>query len=254
MHELTHLFNPLSYLHLFKEIVRSLARPTLQEEKPPRFQYLRIVIMVFLISMVFKVFALFINLWVENQFGFDHETPGPERSIWLTLLFVGFAGPIVEELIFRLPMRLDARNLSVALALGAVFFVFGKWINQQMEQWASSTDLRSILQFLVKMSSAAVLAFLLSLILRGFDPILVAFGKARFPWVFYLLTVVFGFAHVSNFQFSGHNLLYIVPLTLPQIIGGLFLGYTRYTFGLKYAVLQHSCGNLLTLLPALLIN
>lgn len=251
MHELLHLFNPASYWRLLVEIFQSLRRPVLHDEKPFHLSYLRVVVMVVILTAVFKIIAVLIKFGVDNYFGFDYEESETERSKLMSLLLVGLAGPFVEELLFRLPMRLNTRNLSVSVALGVVLFALGKQINLLIQPWFTNEDLRGLAQLLIKLLMAAALSCIIWLIIRRFNSALAAFCARRFTWIFYFFTLLFGFAHITNSALSWHNLLYVVPLTLPQLIGGLLLGYTRINLGLKYAIIQHSVWNFLALIPVL---
>lgn len=252
MNEPSLLDDSPSWSRLFRHIVQTLARPRLSEEKPFQWRYLRIVLMVLVISGFFTMIALVIKVWFDNYFGFDTANEDLVQQPLLRLMTAGIMAPLVEEIIFRLPMRLNARNLSVFVAMTLIMFVFGQWVNQQIAPWVNNQALEILVRLSVKLLLAALLAFVFYQVIKNFDPALVRFRDQRFTLVFYFFTILFGFAHISNAQYSWHNLLYIIPLTLPQIISGLFLGYTRIKLGLKYAVLQHAMWNLLLVLPLFL--
>lgn len=252
MHEPSPLDDSPSWSRLFRHLVQTLARPQISEEKPFQWRYLRIVVMVLVISGFFTMIALIIKVWFDNYFGFDTANEELVQQPLIRLMTAGILAPVVEEITFRLPMRFNARNLSVFVAMLIVLFLFGQWINQQIAPLTNNHAFEILARLSVKLLLAALLAFVLYQVLKNFDPALVRFRDQRFTLVFYFFTILFGFAHISNAQYSWHNLLYIIPLTLPQIISGLFLGYTRIKLGLKYAVLQHAIWNLLLVLPLFL--
>ena len=62
--------------------------------------------------------------------------------------------------------------------------------------------------------------------------------KNYFRIIFYLFAIFFGILH-----FGGSFSLYTFTSTMPQIVAGIFLGYTRLKFGFQYAIFMHFIGN-----------
>ena len=75
--------------------------------------------------------------------------------------------------------------------------------------------------------------------------------EKTFPYVFYLSVVAFGLVHITNFE-GYRSYLWAIPLlTLPQLVIGVFLGYTRIRYGLIWSILFHSMHNAIFLVPVL---
>ncbi|MEM9858783.1 MAG: CPBP family glutamic-type intramembrane protease [Bacteroidota bacterium] len=75
-----------------------------------------------------------------------------------------------------------------------------------------------------------------------------------FPYVFYLSVMVFGFVHITNFE-EYESFLWIMPLlTLPQLVIGVFLGFTRIKYGLRWSILLHALHNGILLAPVLIFE
>ena len=90
------------------------------------------------------------------------------------------------------------------------------------------------------------------LLFRG--PMYLFRNSRYFNLVFYLLTLAFGFYHITNFEITS-TILYLSPLLVaPQIIIGLMLGYIRVRIGLGWAILLHACYNLVLIGPLLLLK
>lgn len=88
---------------------------------------------------------------------------------------------------------------------------------------------------------AAVLApFVEELIFRA--P-LTAFSKRYFKFGFYVLTILFGLVHLTNYEISTNVLLVTPILVAPQIILGGYLGFVRVKFGLLWSILLHATYN-----------
>lgn len=75
-----------------------------------------------------------------------------------------------------------------------------------------------------------------------------------FPIFFYILTFLFGFVHLFNYE-SFENAIWFAPLLfLPQLVTGISLGYIRIRMGLPYSILFHALFNLVILGPSILIG
>lgn len=78
-------------------------------------------------------------------------------------------------------------------------------------------------------------------------------GWIRKKWTFifkyflYLMILLFGFLHLSNFSNIGILFYLLSPLIVgSQLIGGIFISYTRIKLGFVWAIIQHSLFNLTT--------
>jgi len=99
--------------------------------------------------------------------------------------------------------------------------------------------------------AAVILAPLMEeTIFRG--PMVFFRGKTYFKIVFWLLTLLFGFYHITNFEMTTTVLLLSPLLVLPQIIVGAILGFVRVRFNLLWAIGLHAVYNLILMGPILL--
>lgn len=62
-----------------------------------------------------------------------------------------------------------------------------------------------------------------------------------FPWLFWASTAAFALVHLANY--SEGSILALLPLVLPQFIGGTIFGYTRVHYGLWASILAHALHN-----------
>ena len=156
---------------------------------------------------------------------------------WLLFTLTVIAAPVVEELIFRLPLRATAVNVTLPLSFVALFA-------------------------LGAISIPPLIVFAIALVLLGFNVYLWR-SRPRLPklqrWyqhhprlLFYGTTLAFGALHITNYDPSVWQLM--VLLVLPQTILGLWLGYVRLRYGFGWAVLGHAFHNGFVLSPILLIK
>ncbi len=82
-------------------------------------------------------------------------------------------------------------------------------------------------------------------------PLIFFKGHRSFPIVFYLITLIFGFVHLSNFGLNTTTILLSPLLVSPQLCVGLILGFIRIRFGLIWSIGLHACYNLILVGPVL---
>lgn len=155
----------------------------------------------------------------------------------LLILFILVGAPIGEELIFRGWLSGRPGHLVAAfilLALVTIMFLSG-----------SGTSPVVLAAALLAGSALIVLALWLW---RGRPPM--AFFQRHFRWFYLGSTLAFASIHLANF--TEGNALILLPLTLPQFLLGLVLGYVRVTYGLWANILLHAAHNSLFVAAILL--
>ncbi|APQ18855.1 CPBP family intramembrane glutamic endopeptidase [Maribacter hydrothermalis] len=107
---------------------------------------------------------------------------------------------------------------------------------------------------LIAIFSLAVLAapFFEELLFRG--PLVFFKNSKFFTSAFYILTIIFGFIHISNFELSTEVWLLSPLLVAPQISVGFLLGFIRVKFGLLWSMLMHACYNMILVGPLLVMK
>ncbi len=152
-----------------------------------------------------------------------------DNPILLALMAVVFA-PLVEEAVFRLPLRYSTGNLLLPLLLVLLF----------------------IPSLVSPILSGVLIGVILLLLLIFYffnqkkEQQLVAWlndsWKEKFPIVFWFFTLAFAALHLTNF--SDVVPFYLVPiLILPQFALGIIIGYIRVGWGFWYGVLFHAIHN-----------
>lgn len=90
------------------------------------------------------------------------------------------------------------------------------------------------------------------LIFRG--PLVFLKESPYFKTIFYIVTLLFGFYHILNFELTTTTLLFTPLLVAPQISVGVFLGFVRVRFSLLWAIAFHSLYNFILMAPLLLFK
>lgn len=153
------------------------------------------------------------------------------------LVFALFVGPIIEEIIFRLPLIYSRINISLAIGVLIGFYITSLF-----------TSIDSIyLRWLTKLIVALIVFGLLYLTLKYFknvDNLLNKFFSKYRIIVFYLLALIFCLIHILNIVTLSSDLFLLILLYLiPKLILGHICSYLRIKFDLKYSILAHIGNN-----------
>ncbi|MEM9091824.1 MAG: CPBP family intramembrane glutamic endopeptidase [Cyanobacteria bacterium P01_F01_bin.53] len=146
--------------------------------------------------------------------------------------------PVVEESIFRLPLRPFALNIALPCTLVILFIA------------AQVLGLSGPLLILWGSLLAGFNLYLWRM--RPKERVLQDVYR-RYPRIiFYLSALLFGVLHITNYDASVWALLPL--LVLPQFVVGLWLGFIRLRYGFRWAVLAHAFHNGCLLLPMALFK
>ena len=150
------------------------------------------------------------------------------------LIFVVLIVPAIEELIFRLPLRIKSSFLAISIGM-LLYPLFG--FSYFHFDFASPKSYLFVSLFFILLP--IVLNWLFGLI--NLEDIL----KKKYKYFFYFSAALFAIVHISNFKPLNYHLIYLYPFyVLPQFVMGLSLGYLRNKCGLKYSWLLHGLINL----------
>jgi len=145
--------------------------------------------------------------------------------------------PLVEELIFRLPLVPKKYFVFVSGVLILYISLGGKTYN--------TVFFHSYLKIIIFIILSLSLYFIISNI---------SFAKTRdfihkhYRTYFYLLTLSFGLLHIFNADTIQWRIFYLYPLfVLPQIILGFAIAYLRNTLHFVYGLALHILVNLISI-------
>lgn len=161
----------------------------------------------------------------------DHKIEDLYNQPWMLAMQAVLLAPIVEEAVFRLPMKYSYVRMFVpaCIALGMLFAFIDSKI---------TIGLIAILFFLL----VALFHFIDQRNDNQLNVRMASLWDANFYIPFWTLTVCFALLHLTNFGSSFP--LYLVPfLVLPQFVLGAVLGYIRTGYGFVFAVLFHALHN-----------
>ncbi|MTG97665.1 MULTISPECIES: type II CAAX prenyl endopeptidase Rce1 family protein [Myroides] len=147
------------------------------------------------------------------------------------ILFAVVIGPFIEELSFRLPMRFKPSYLFIGFILTSAYFLFS--VDKLNETVANGLSIVTLCLFVV-----------LTYLIGKKKEVLKKLYTTYFSYIFYLLTLIFGFIHITNFEEITSRILILSPLIVfPQFALGIMMGYVRIRYGFWYSFLFHLINN-----------
>jgi hypothetical protein len=205
--------------------------------------FLKLVYIYFLTTAIFIVF-LAIEKVILLKFGikiknFHIESFFEWKNYYVLLINIFFA-PILEELVFRLPLLFRKRNIIIAyfVLLGAIIINLYK---------IDYKEIRIIISFGLLFLSALPLYFFDKVNDRLLKRIENNYGK----YFVYISIILFSCSHLSNIDNFHIKLLPIYLVNLfPIFFAGVCFSFCRLKLGFLYGLLLHIFGNIL---PALSI-
>ncbi|HYQ59072.1 MAG TPA: CPBP family glutamic-type intramembrane protease [Draconibacterium sp.] len=178
---------------------------------------------------LYILFVLFCALLFVPLAVFEIMPEFPNRQISDIKWLIVFA-PVLEELFFRLPLRNSFKNAFVPIALcfySATKSTIGIW-------------------FAIPFSTLIIIMPYFPNFINQKEEAINGLVRRHFGMFFYIISIVFGAAHMTNFEILTKAQILLTPIIIAyQILLGLYLGFVRvkYKWGIVYAILIHSLFN-----------
>ena len=214
----------------FNDLISFLKNPNLEEryEIKSITSFFKLLWRSFLITLGISIA---ISLFISTPLRYLNLLP-PLKDInfsFLSFLKISFFVPLVEELIFRLPLRISRVNLITSLGL-ILFLIF-----QNLNIYVS-------LSFLI-----VSFGFIILIIINRSDilPIGGNFFTKYYLFIFYSQAILFGLLHLPNYNLD-LKYFYLFPLfIIIYILIGCLWGYirVRFKYGIYACIITHMIVN-----------
>jgi len=171
-----------------------------------------------------------------------------EHIVFVLLLAV-VLWPLMEELAFRAGMKWWWWN--VALLLWSLVFVWITYFFDSRFHWLPFN------QFWKSISSYMLYILIVIVVFHAIKqrfPRISRWYITFTPWLFWLLTFIFAWVHLSNFDLSGTIDRRIILLVIPQLFLGIMLWFIRMNAWLGASIWIHMFHNLIQLIPIVLLG
>lgn len=179
--------------------------------------------------LTINILSLFLKLPLDETFTIPLAL---RERLWLYFLLVGFISPIMEEIIFRLSLIFNPVNVS--LSISTLIALITRKISSSF-------------------TAPIIIFFLLFLLIYKFTykykPNFHFFWNENFKYLFYFSAILFGFVHITNYEYTDINQYFIAPLLVfPQLAMGFIFSFTRmyYKDGFLISIICHILLNLIS--------
>lgn len=158
--------------------------------------------------------------------------------------------PFEYKLFYMVKLTLLGICISVGLSLIIAFLE--EVLNLELGKHAIDDLLNGYSALGIFFFAVILAPFLEELFFRG--PLVWFKDSIYFRSIFYLVAILFGYIHITNFELSTTVLLLSPLLVAPQISVGLLLGLVRTKFGLLWSMAMHAFYNLILMTPFMLMK
>jgi len=160
-----------------------------------------------------------------------------KMGYWKAVAYIGLAGPLLEEAVFRLPLSLKKRHIALAAAI-AVFLFSGIVFHNLTKIPGLNLGLQI---------AACVLVYTAAMLLA---PAGLSIIDNRFrKHIIVLSMCLFGLMHIGNYSPIQWPLIWIYPIyVLPQLAMGWAITYIRFKNGFWWGYALHCLINSISLL------
>jgi hypothetical protein len=188
------------------------------------FSFLKLVFVSFIILFLIDII---VGLGISTPLRYFNLFPSQKDYNFTTfnIIKISLLLPIIEELIFRLPLRISKVNFAIPLCI-ILFLILYK------------------LNIYIAISLSLVLFVVMLIGIKKESDILNFAGifyKKYFWFLFYFQALIFGFLHLTNYNLE-YNYFYLFPFfIISYIITGSFFGYLRirYKYGIYLCIVSH---------------
>ncbi len=207
-----------------KEYFKYIKNPTLiKQEKINWYSFFKVFFFSrFIIG--FGVLGIAKILSLIFDFPKLERTVELDENVWDFILTAVICAPVFEELLFRLPLRMNRITMGISTLL--IFVVGVLTVIRGTEG--------TLILFLVPLLVVLILLYL---------------KKIPFKYVFYLSALLFGLAHFYNYTGESYFMLFFTIAVF--VFYGTVLGFIRMKYGIQYSILLHMLINCLGILPRL---
>jgi hypothetical protein len=198
-------------------------------------------------TLFFYVFSLILSVFfvllIKFFFNLNNVGISQIKEEWslLKLLFIGsLILPILEEIVFRLPLKFKPINISISF-----FFLIYAFISKVFFNVGYLTINFNVI---IIMFFSLFFGFLIYFfMLKNFD-YFNTFWNKNFRWIYYFSVFSFGLLHIGNFQIDKLSFIILPLLVLPQLTSGFIAGYLRIKYGFIYCCFFHIVNNFISLM------
>ncbi len=226
----------------FSQLIVFLKNPISDLERPK--SKLFTFFFVFCLDVIVGFFFILIMLAMETVFDWDkyliERYPDTNESTAVIFITGCILAPLVEEYIFRLPLKYAPDKFQKRFLFPYSFLLLILFVSVAQKSWYIQTLFWVLLWLL-----PVLLVYLSKNKIANRSE---ALFTTHFPRLFWILSSAFALVHLFNYYLNFYVILFAPILIGSQFIGGCLFGYIRLKNGFWWGVLSHAAFNGLMIL------
>jgi len=188
-----------------------------------KYLYKNIYICVFIVHISFIIFFSILTELFFTENG-NYLEDNYKKNPFIYFIFIVFLAPIIEEFIFRFPLKFSYKNSFIAVII-LIFLLLNNLL------------IYNFFFFL----------FFICIIIQMIT-------KKTYNIIYLLSVICFSIIHLDNFYSINDSIIENILLIFPQLLLGIILTHIRIHKNIKSCVLYHSSYNLIILLIYIMVN
>jgi len=182
--------------------------------------------------LVTLLFILFDDMKevIKSKGNFNASTP------FMKILLFSVLAPLLEELAFRLGLKVTKTNISIGLGIQAIIIL----------QLCGFIDNPLYIR-LIWMGIASLILYLL------LNAEHISFFKKNYNYFVYYNIFLFSIIHISNYTYTSYTHYFFIPFLVSlHIVFGTYQSYARIKYGFPFALFIHGFHNFAIILLSFL--
>lgn len=222
-----------------------LRRPNAETISAPLKQKLLVMAVIVALDILIGILVTLVTAPIEALISVQAQHAGEAvAQLGFMLALAGiFVAPLIEEVPFRLWLAPNPLFFFISFALITTQYAPLPFTGR-LREVGLADDFLVLVRIAFYLIIGAVITLFFYLRQRDGKPY-ADFFRRYVAVYYYVAAIVFGFVHLSNYNYNVEPWWYAPVLILPQLIGGFVFGYIRIRLGFWYAVLAHMATNLL---------
>lgn len=198
--------------------------------------YFKLIVLGYLLVLISSIFLnTFKLLDILPKYSVPKIESFAQPGSIFFFLFVVIIGPLTEEIIFRLNLKITKLNISTFLTAVSMLIIQVLFFRRfHFYIYLLIIPIFELIHYAINH---------LQFPLNKIDN----FVKSKFKYVFHLSAIIFGILHLFNYETFYWWMIVIFPLiAAPYISMGYVFGYARMKYGFVNGFLMHSTVNFIS--------
>jgi len=217
---------------------------TAQSKKQKTLWAFFYVFLLFLFCSVISIIIAVIIHLTENESSAVKEAI-EKQPLLRRFLSMVIVTPLIEEIMFRLPLRFSKWNITASFLVLSYGFMTVVIFDTRFVDAGN--------HFIARIGVAVLVGIIIFYMSKLYQEKLLKFWEKYFRFILYFFCFLFAFLHITNYDEITTKILLLTPLlTLSQLVGAFSYSFVRMKYGFGVGILLHSVKNFLVLLPHIL--